>query len=137
MRVTKKLVTQLAYDIIGCAINVHKELGPGLLESVYEKCLYFELAQNGFEVEKQVIVPVRYKGLMFNTDLRIDLLVNELVIVELKVMERIPPIYEAKLLTYMNLLEIPQGLLINFFSQNIARSYKPFVNEYFRSLPEG
>jgi GxxExxY protein len=137
MRVTKKLVTQLAYDIIGCAINVHKELGPGLLESVYEKCLYFELTQNGFEVEKQVIVPVRYKGLMFNTDLRIDLLVNELVIVELKVMERIPPIYEAKLLTYMNLLEIPQGLLINFFSQNIARSYKPFVNEYFRSLPEG
>jgi len=137
MRVTKKLVTQLAYDIIGCAINVHKELGPGLLESVYEKCLYFELTQNGFEVEKQVIVPVRYKGLMFNTDLRIDLLINELVIVELKVMERIPPIYEAKLLTYMNLLEIPQGLLINFFSQNIARSYKPFVNEYFRSLPEG
>lgn len=133
---TKKEVTQLSYDITGLAIEVHKSLGPGLLESVYEKCLYYELAINGYDVRQQVIVPVTYGEIIMDTELRLDLLVNDTVVVELKAVETIHPVYEAQLLTYMKLLEKPQGLLINFFTDNITKSMKPFVNEYFKMLPD-
>ena len=136
MRITKRNVTQLSYEIAGYAIKVHRELGPGLLESVYEKCLLYELIENGYEVRQQVKVPVVYRDMMLETDLRLDLLVNDTIIVELKAVETVAPIYEAKLITYMKLLRIPQGLLINFFTDNISRSMKPFVNEYFRILPD-
>lgn|SRR5690554_205645 len=133
---TKKEVTGLSYQITGCAIKVHKALGPGLLESVYEKCLHYELVQSGFKVQQQLIVPVAYGGLLIDTELRVDLLVNNCVVVELKATEKILPVYEAQLLTYMKLLQKPQGLLINFFTDNISKSLKPFVNEYFRLLPD-
>lgn len=133
---TKKEVTQLSYDITGYAINVHKTLGPGLLESVYEKCLKYELVENGFLVRQQLVVPVVYGDITIDTDLRLDLLVNDCVVVELKAVENILPVHEAQLLTYMKLLEKPQGLLINFFTANISKSLKPFVNEYFRMLPD-
>ncbi|MFT4032569.1 MAG: GxxExxY protein [Siphonobacter sp.] len=133
---TKKEVTQLSYEITGLAIKVHKALGPGLLESVYEKCLYHELIQNGYDVRQQVIVPVVYRDIIIDTELRLDLLINNTVVVELKAVETIHPVYEAQLLTYMKLLEKPQGLLINFFIDNITKSMKPFVNEYFRMLPD-
>ncbi len=131
---TKKEVTQMSYDIVGCAIKVHNELGPGLLESVYEKCLKFELESNGFRVKQQVKVPVSYRGLEMDVDLRLDLLVNSTIIIELKTVENILPIHQAQLLTYMKLLKKPQGLLINFFTDNITRNLKPFVNEYFKEL---
>ena len=133
---TKKDVTQLSYDIVGCAIKVHKELGPGLLESVYEKCLKYELKKNGFEVKQQLIVPVIYDSLEMDVDLRVDLLVNETIVVELKAVEHLLPVHEAQLLTYMKILQKPQGLLINFYSDNIVKSKKPFVNEYFSQLPD-
>lgn len=133
---TKKQVTQLSYDITGCAIKVHKTLGPGLLESVYEKCLKHELIQNGYKVEQQIRVPVVYENIIMDTELRLDLLVNNLVVVELKAIEHILPVHEAQLLTYMKLLQKPQGLLINFFTDNISKSMKPFVNEYFKALPD-
>lgn len=133
---TKKEVTQLSYDITGCAIKVHKELGPGLLESVYEKCLKYELIQNGFKVEQQIIVPVTYEKIIMETELRLDLLVNNCVVVELKAIEHILPVHEAQLLTYMKLLEKPQGLLINFYTDNITKTMKPFVNEFFKILPD-
>lgn len=133
---TKTEVTQLSYDITGCAISVHRELGPGLLESVYQKCLSYELAKCGYDVLQQVAVPVVYDEVVINTELRLDLLVNETVIVELKAVERILPVHEAQLLTYMKLLQKPQGLLINFFTDNVSRSMKPFVNEFFRQLPD-
>lgn len=133
---TKKEVTQLSYDITGLAIKVHKSLGPGLLESVYEKCLYYELQKNGYDVRQQVIVPVVYGEIMMDTELRLDLLVNNTIIVELKAVETIHPVYEAQLLTYMKLLQKPQGLLFNFFTDNITKSMKPFVNEYFKILPD-
>ena len=133
---TKKEVTQLSYEITGLAIKVHKALGPGLLESVYEKCLFYELTKNGFDVRQQVIVPVVYGEIIMDTELRLDLLVNDTVIVELKAIEIIHPVYEAQLLTYMKLLKKPQGLLVNFFTDNITKSMKPFINEYFKSLPE-
>lgn len=133
---TKKEVTQLSYEITGYAIKVHKALGPGLLESVYEKCLKYELTQNGYKVAQQLLVPVAYDDIIIDTELRLDLLVNDCVVVELKAIENILPVHEAQLITYMKLLQKPQGLLINFFTDNIAKSLKPFVNEYFRVLPE-
>lgn len=136
MLITKKQVTQLSYDITGLAIKVHKNLGPGLLESIYETCLKYELERNGYTVKQQIVADIVYDGLLIETPLRIDLLVNDLVIVELKTVEEIKPVHQAQLLTYMKMLEKPQGLLINFFTDNITRSMKPFVNEYFTSLPD-
>ncbi len=136
MLVTKKQVTQLSYDITGFAIKVHQNLGPGLLESIYETCLKYELERNGYTVKQQVVANIIYDGLLIETSLRIDLLVNDLVVVELKTVDEIKPVHHAQLLTYMKMLEKPQGLLINFFTDNITRSMKPFVNEYFTSLPD-
>ena len=136
MLITKKQVTQLSYDITGLAIKVHKNLGPGLLESIYETCLKYELERNGYTVKQQIVADIVYDGLLIETPLRIDLLVNDLVIVELKTVEEIKPVHHAQLLTYMKMLEKPQGLLINFFTDNITRSMKPFVNEYSTSLPD-
>ncbi len=136
MTVTKKYIKQLSYDIVACAIAVHKELGPGLLESVYQKCLKYELENNGYEVVQELAVSVKYDTLSIETGLRLDLLVNDLVVVELKAAESILPIYEAQLLTYMKLLKKPQGLLINFFTENITKSLKPYVNEYYKVLPD-
>lgn len=133
---TKKYVTQLSYEITGYAIKVHKALGPGLLESVYKKCLHYELVKSGFLVQQEMVIPVSYDGLVIDTDLRLDLLVEDCVVVELKACEKTLPVHEAQLLTYMKLLEKPQGLLINFYSDNLTKTLKPFVNEYFRMLPE-
>ena len=131
---TKKEVTQLSYDITGLAIKVHKELGPGLLESVSEKCLKYELEFNGYEIKQQLLVKIDYFDLELVSDLRLDLLVNDCVIVELKTVESLLPIHEAQLMTYMKLLRKPQGLLINFNTTNITKSLKPIVNEYFAKL---
>ena len=133
---TKREITQLSYTIVGYAIKVHKELGPGLLESIYEQCLKYELLKNGFDVKQQMRIPVVYDELEMEVDLRLDLLVNDCIVVELKAIENILPIHEAQLLTYMKLLKKPQGLLINFYTDNITRTVKPFVNEYFKYLPD-
>ncbi len=136
LKMTKKEVTKLSFEITGFAIKVHKKLGPGLLESVYEKCLKFELERNGYDVKQQLSVKIDYDDLELDSSLRIDLLVNDCVVVELKAVETVMPIHEAQLLTYMKLLEKPQGLLINFNTTNITKSLKPFVNEYFSMLVE-
>lgn len=133
---TKKQVTQLSYDIVGCAITVHKILGPGLLESVYEKCLKEELEFQGFKVENQRKVKLEYRNIQIDTDLRLDLIVNDTIIIEIKSVENLLPVHEAQLLTYMSLLEKPQGLLINFYTDNITKSVKPLVNQFFKNLNE-
>ena len=133
--ITKKEVTQLSYDIIGFAIKVHKILGTGLLESIYEKCLIYELEKNGYNVKQQLNIPITYEDITFDGHLKLDLLVNNLVIVEIKAQEELHPIYEAQLLTYMKILKKPQGLLINFFTDNITKSMKPLINEHFNTLP--
>jgi GxxExxY protein len=133
---TKKQVTQLSYEIVGCAITVHKTLGPGLLESVYEKCLKEELEYQGFKVENQRKVKLEYRNIQIDTELRLDLIVNDIIIIEIKSIENLLPVHEAQLLTYMSLLEKPQGLLINFFTDNITKSVKPLVNQYFKNLNE-
>lgn len=136
--VTQNLINDISYEIIGCAIEVHKELGPGLLESVYEKCLAHLLIQNGVKVSRQQRVPINFKGLEIDCDLRFDLLVEDLVIVELKTVEHILPIHEAQLLTYLKLLEKPKGILINFNCVNIYKEgQKTFVTKQFKELPKG
>ncbi len=133
---TKKKVTQLSYEIMNAAIEVHNALGPGLLESVYEKCLKHELISRGHFVSSQILVPIDYKGINLEAELRIDLLVDDLVVVEVKEVENLHPVYEAQVLTYMKLLKKPQGLVINFLSRKLKESYIPLVNEYFRQLPD-
>ena len=134
--ITKKQITQLSFEITGLAIKVHKKLGPGLLESVYEQCLKYELEKNGYNVKQQLIIKIEYDDLEFESNLKIDLLVNDLIVVELKSVENILPIHEAQLLTYMKILEKPQGLLINFNTINITKSLKPLVNKYFAMLDD-
>ena len=104
----------ISQEIIGAAINVHKEIGPGMLESVYEVCLLQEMEDRGLRVAHQVDVPLYYKGKLTNKCFRIDILVNDEVIVELKAVEEMNPIYEAQLLTYLKLTNKHLGLLINF-----------------------
>ncbi|WP_209388602.1 GxxExxY protein [Chryseobacterium sp. RR2-3-20] len=133
---TKAEVTQLSYDIVGCAIKVHKELGPGLLESVYELCLAYELREKGYLVHQQVTTKINYGKIEIETPLKIDLLVNEIVVVEIKTVEKLLSVHQAQLMTYMKILKKPQGLLINFYTDNITKSMIPLVNEYFSKLPE-
>ncbi len=135
---TQKYLNDLTYDIIGFAIEIHRELGPGLLESIYEKCMVHLLQLNGFEVQRQLKIPLQFHGLTLDCELRLDLLVNELVIVELKAVETIMPIHEAQLLTYLKLLKKPKGVLINFNSPNISHEgKKTFVTDLYQSLPSG
>lgn len=133
---TKKEVTDLSYKIVGLAIKVHKALGPGLLESVYEKCLKYELEKNGYDVKQQVIVNLEYDDLVFDSNLKVDLLVNDCIVIELKSVDKLMPIHEAQLLTYMKILKKPQGLLINFNTINITSELIPLVNDFFAKLNE-
>jgi GxxExxY protein len=132
---TKKEVDDLTYKIIGCAIEVHKELGPGLLESVYEKCFIQELLSRNLSVKSQVFVPLHYKGIDIDCGLRLDVLVNDLIVVEIKAVDVMLPIFSAQLLTYLRLLEKPKGILINFNCANIFKEgQKTFVNEFYSEL---
>lgn len=133
---TKRQITQLSYEITGLAIQVHKELGAGLLESVYEKCLVYELESKGYDVKQQLDIELNYKGLVIETPLRVDILVNDCIIVELKTVQELLPVHQAQLMTYMKLLKKPQGLLINFYTDNITKSMIPLVNEYFKGLAD-
>jgi len=107
-------INQITEKIIGCAIEVHKELGPGLLESAYEECLAFELKQAGLNVERQVPVPVIYKDIKLDCGYRIDILVEKQVVVELKTVDVLIPVHEAQILTQMKFAKKEIGLLINF-----------------------
>ncbi len=134
--ITQTYINNIAYKIVGCAIEVHKELGPGLLESVYQKCFVKELELKGFKINQQIKIPISYKGESLDCDLRLDVLVEDLIIVELKSVETMLPLFKAQLLTYMKLLEKPKGLLINFNTENITKDLVPMVNEYFSNLPK-
>ncbi len=137
MNITKKYVHELTYQIIGSATEVHKILGPGLLESVYEKCFCRELALRGVHYRDQATVNLTYKGLDLETNLRCDVVVDELVVVELKTVDCFEPIHEAVLLTYMLMLKKPKGILINYNCTNIFKEgQKTLVNDFFRSLPD-
>lgn len=135
--ITKQLVNQIAYDVVKCAINVHKELGPGLLESVYQEAMEIELRNAGLRFIRQKEVPLIYKGEKLKSKLKLDLMVENLVIVELKSVDEFSPVNQAQLLTYMRLTQKPKGLLINMNCANITKcGLIPLVNNIFSDLPE-
>src|SRR6266704_240168 len=118
---------RLSRSVIGCALEVHRNLGPGLLESTYRQCLACELSQSGIQLQMELPVPVRYKDVLLDCGYRIDLLVNGDLIVEVKAVEMLLPIHQAQILTYMRLAKIPIGLLINFNVTKLQNGIKQFV----------
>ena len=136
MQSTQKYINDLAYQIVGAAIEVHKHLGPGLLESVYHQCFMQELISRNLKVQSHVRVPVIYKGVDLGGYLILDILVEDLIIVELKAVEEITPLYQSQLLSYLKLCKKPKGLLINFTCENITKSLVPLVTDLFNQLPK-
>ena len=133
---TKKYLDDLSYEIIGSAIEVHKIMGRGLLESVYHQCMKEELTLRKIKFLTEMKIPVLYKGTTLDIDFRCDLFVENSIVVELKAVNEMNPVFEAQLLTYMKLLQCPKGILINFNCSNIFKEgQKTFVNEYFSKLP--
>ncbi|PYK30346.1 MAG: GxxExxY protein [Verrucomicrobia bacterium] len=110
---------QLSERVIGLAIEVHRSLGPGLLESIYEECLCLEIKRTHLNFRRQVVLPVSYKGVRLNCGYRLDLVVENRIVVEVKAIEKLMPVHEAQLLTYMRLGRIPVGLLLNFNSATL------------------
>ena len=125
-----KALDELSYKVIGCAIEVHRTLGPGLLESAYEKALMHELKLNNIPVKSQVEVSMNYKGVDIGEGLRIDLLIDNQLIVELKSVEDFKPVHYKQLLTYLKLMDKQVGLLINFNVSNLTDGVKRIVNDY-------
>jgi len=123
----KKEFSKLSNTVIGCAIEVHKTLGPGLLESTYQQCLSRELELNGVGFKLELPLPVKYKGIYIECGYRIDMLVENEIILELKSVEELKGIHEAQLLTYMKLAGMKQGFLVNFNVQLLKNGLKSFV----------
>jgi len=134
---TKAYLDELTYFTIGAAIEVHKTIGPGLLESVCHKCLKQGFLIRQLSYRSEFLVPVSYKGIEIEAELRCDFLVENAIIVELKAVETIVPVFEAQLLTYMLLLQKPKGILVNFNCKNLFKEGQhTYVNEFFRILPD-
>jgi GxxExxY protein len=123
-----KSINEITYKIIGCAYKVHRTLGPGLLESAYEACLLQELMNEGFFVRRQVGLPIIYNEKKLEIGYRLDLLVEDLIIVEIKSVESIAPIHKAQLLTYLKLSSKKIGLLINFNEINLRDGITRLIN---------
>jgi GxxExxY protein len=119
---------ELSRIIIGTSIEIHKELGPGLLESIYEEILYYELDQKGLHVQRQLSVPLKYKDMRFDTAFRLDLLVNNRVVIELKSVEKLAPVHYAQLLSYLKLADKKLGLLMNFNTKLLKDGIHRIVN---------
>lgn len=128
MNYKEKEYNQLAYDIIEACIEVHKELGPGLLESVYEECLEHVLNEYGFHVKRQIEVPLYFKGKKLDKSLKLDMLINDMIILELKSVETVLPIHEAQLVSYLKLSSMKLGLLINFNSVLLKNGIRRRIN---------
>ena len=121
-------LNDITEKVIGCAIKVHRTLGPGLLESTYEVCLVHELKKSGLKVERQVALPIIYDGIKLDAGYQLDVLVEDAVILELKSVENLMPIHEAQLLTYLKLANKKLGLLINFNVTMLKNGIKRKVN---------
>ena len=135
IKITQKYLDELTYEVVGAAIEVHKIMGRGLLESVYHQCLKEELSHRKINFQTEMKIPVDYKGKTLDIDFRCDLFIENSIVVELKAVNEMNAVYEAQLLTYMKLLQCPKGILINFNCSNIFKEgQKTFVNEYFAKL---
>lgn len=137
MMTTKAYLKDLTYHVNGAAIEVHKVLGPGLLESAYHRCMEYELSLRGIDFKTELRVPVYYKEIDIDSLLRCDLLIEDVLVVEIKAVEKVMPIHEAQILTYMKLLETPKGIMYNFNTVNLyAEGQKTYVNDLYRNLPD-
>jgi GxxExxY protein len=135
--ITQKYLDELTYEVLGCCIEVHKAIGRGLLESVYHQCLKEELRHRKINFLSEMKIPLIYRNKELEVDFRCDLYVENCLILELKSILQLNPIFEAQLQTYMKLLKAPKGILINFNCANIFKEgQKTFVNEYFKNLPK-
>jgi len=123
-------INLLTEKIIGCAIEVHRAIGPGLLESAYEECLCYELAQNRLQFRRQVPLPVVYKGVNLDCGYKLDIIVEDTVILEIKAVDRLIAIHEAQLLSYLRMLDMRVGLLLNFHSSVLKDGIKRIVNKF-------
>ena len=129
--IDKNFLDDLEYRVTGACIEVHKALGPGLLEKVYHRCLMRELQLRGISFTSEQVIAISYKDVLLDTELRADLFIENCLILELKAVEAILPIHEA-ILTYMKILHAPKGLLVNFNCTNIVQNgKKPFINDYY------
>lgn len=121
-------IQALSYKIIGLAIEVHRQLGAGLLESAYQECLFYEIKKAGFKVEKEKSLPIVYKEIEINQGYRIDLLVEDKLVIELKTVDNYTSVHFAQIHTYLKLGKYPLGLLINYNSMILKNSIKRFIN---------
>lgn len=122
------MYNKITENIIGAAIEVHKALGAGLLESAYQECLFYELKAIGYSVQKEVTQPIIYKDIKLDHGYRIDLLVENKIVIELKTVERFTEVHSAQILTYMKLGNYPLGLLLNFHTKLLKNGIKRFIN---------
>lgn len=125
---TRNKLDEITYKIIGLAIEVHRQLGPGLLESAYQECLYYEIVNSGLSVERQKVLPIIYKDIKLDHGYRIDLLIENTIVIELKTVEAFTDVHFAQILTYLKLGNYPLGLLINFDSKILKNNIKRFIN---------
>ena len=125
-----KTIEEIATEIVDSCFKIHKELGPGLLESAYETCLEYELTKRGLSVERQIPQPLIYEEIAIDAGYRIDLLINGLIIVELKAVEQLAPIHTAQLITYLKLSKKTLGFLINFHTPLIKNGIKRIANNH-------
>lgn len=126
----KDRLDSITRRIIGAAIEIHRCLGPGLLESAYEACLAYELRQLGFKIEQQKPLPIVYRDVKLDCGYRLDLVVADCVIVEVKAVERLAPIHDAQLLSYLRLSNMKVGLLVNFHARVLKNGLKRIVNQF-------
>jgi len=120
-------INEITQKIIGCAIEVHRNLGPGLLESAYEECMAYELGKAGLKTKRQVPTPVVYKDVKLDCGYRIDMLIENLVVIEIKVVDEINPVHEAQILTYLKFSKMNIGLLINFNVTALKNGIRRFI----------
>ena len=135
MMTQREYLKDLVYQVNGAAIEVHKALGPGLLETIYHCCLAHELSLREINFKSEVNLPIYFKGAEIDASLRCDFIIEDMLVVELKAVETVLPIHKAQLLTYMKLLRKPMGLMLNFNCTHIySEGQKTYVNEYFEEL---
>ena len=129
----KEEYNRLSKEVLDSAITVHKEMGPGLLESVYEYCLIAELRSRGIKAEGQVYLPLYYKGVELDKDFRMDILVKDEIVIEVKAKDVLLPVYEAQIISYLKLADKRLGFLINFNVSLLKDGFRRFVNNFFRT----
>lgn len=137
MNITQKIINELTYKITGACIEVHKIVGPGLLENVYHQCLKKEFKILNLNTKSELEIPLDYKGEIVDCKVKCDFLIEDLIILELKSVAEFHNIHRAQTMNYMNLLKAPKGILVNFNVNNLYHEgHETFVNKYFNNLPK-